>query len=240
MLSIFISGLKKGCGKTLVASGFAGTMQSLSYATSYYKPIQTGASFLNNKPQFDDVYKMQKIDRNIKGNSTYAFYSSLSPLAGVYDIGMKKIELNKIYDGYKINTQMTECHIVEGSNSISTPIDEKICEIHMAKTLGIPLLLVVSPKQTNIDEVITGINYVYSNQVQFLGVIVNDWDENSMNTEERYFPYLIKEFTGANILGSYPHYDNFEQTGAEIIIADTLNRINIENIFGVKIAKLGA
>ena len=41
MLSIFVSGLNKHTGKTIVTAGIAGTMQSLSYSTSVYKPIET-------------------------------------------------------------------------------------------------------------------------------------------------------------------------------------------------------
>ena len=44
MLNVFISGLERQSGKTIVTAGLAATMQSLSYSTSVYKPIQTGAT----------------------------------------------------------------------------------------------------------------------------------------------------------------------------------------------------
>lgn len=52
MQSLYLTGLKKQTGKTVIASGLAGTMQSLSYSTGYFKTIQTG-SFM--KYDSDDV-----------------------------------------------------------------------------------------------------------------------------------------------------------------------------------------
>lgn len=239
MLSVYIAGLKKGCGKTLIASGFAGTMQSLSYAVSYYKPVQTGAYIENNEPAPNDVYTISRIDHNIKGLTTYSFQNPTTPLIGAYNSGIKKIDLNKIYNDYKINTQMTECHIIEGCNSISTPVDEKITEADIAKIIGVPVVLVVNPKQNNIDDVISGINYIHTKKLQFMGVIVNEYDDLSANIEDKYFPQLIKEYTGAKVLGCFPHFNDFANIGADTVIAETLNRLDLEEIFGIKIAKLG-
>ena len=43
MNNIFITGINSGCGKTVISAGIAAVMQSLSYKTGVYKPIQTGA-----------------------------------------------------------------------------------------------------------------------------------------------------------------------------------------------------
>ena len=79
MLSVYIAGLKKGTGKTLLSAGLAGTMQSLSYATSYFKPIQTGSNLLN-----DDADFLNRIDKNIKTFTSYKFQSISFPLVVSY------------------------------------------------------------------------------------------------------------------------------------------------------------
>ena len=96
MLSVFIAGLKKQSGKTLVSAGLAGTMQSLSYTTSYYKPIQTGSNLINNDEEF-----ISKFDSNIKTYASYRFNSPSSPLFGAYEEGVKKIDKSKIFQDYK-------------------------------------------------------------------------------------------------------------------------------------------
>ncbi len=232
MLSLFLSSLKKQSGKTLIASGLLGTMQSLSYATSYYKPIRTGANFINNDAEF-----IKKVDPNIKTSVSYQFNNPSTPLAGSYIEGIK-IDKTKIFSDFKNNILMTECHIAEGANSVSTPIDTKLTEAGIIKMLNLPLILVVNPILNNIDEIITGINYIYLNKLRFLGVIINEYNANSENLEHKYLPQLIKEYADTEVLGCFPHYDDFQNLSADTLISDTLNNLNIEDIFRLKIAKL--
>ena len=239
MLSIFISGLVRQSGKTLLTAGLAGTMQSLCYSTSVYKPIQTGAILLNNNLVSQDLQAVKNIDANIKTSSLYNFQSQLTPLVAAYE-GDSKIDITSIYNGFQTNIQMTECHIVEGANSIFSPIDERRTEADIVKTLGLPLLLVVNPKISSIGEVISGINFIRLNKVNLLGVVVNDYDENSENLEEKYFPQLIKEYSNVEILGNLPHYEDMRDLTPDTLIADVLNQVDIERIFGLKIAKLNS
>lgn len=238
MLNVFVSGLTKQSGKTIVTAGLAGTMQSLNYSTCVYKPIQTGANSLNGFLQSQDLALIKRIDANISTASSYIFTSQNSPIVAAYESESKKIELNKIYNDFLAVKQMTECNIVEGSNSISTPVSDKMLEIDIVKTLDIPLLLVINPKKSKIEDVISGVNFVISSGVNLLGLIINDYDENSENIEEKYYPEMVKEFTGVRILGKLPHYDKFESLTADTLIADILHNINIQEVFGLQIAKL--
>ena len=81
-------------------------------------------------------------------------------------------------------------------------------------------------------------NYIYSNRIKLIGIVINEYNQNSQNLEHKYFPQIIKEYTGAHILGMLPHYDDFENLNAGVLISDTLNNFNLEEIFGLKIAKL--
>lgn len=233
MLSVYVAGLKKGTGKTLLCSGLAGTMQSLNYAVSYYKPIQTGYNMLN-----DDTDVISKIDNHIKVFSTYKLQSTQNPLIGAYNDNIKKIDTMMIMHDYKQNIMMTECHIVEGCNSISSPIDEKKTEINLIKQFSLPVILVVNPNITKMDEVITGINYIYSKHVNLSGVVINDYNYETEDLEIKYFPHLVKEYTGAKVLGTLPHYNDYDNLSPEILISDILNRLNVEDIFSLKIARL--
>lgn len=229
MLSVFISSLKKQTGKTIVAAGLAGTMQSLSYGSSYYKPIQTGT------PPLDENF-INRIDPNIKTSTTYAFEGRQSPLISSYYAGIKKLSLEKISNDFQSNIQMSECHIVEGSNGISTPFDEKLTEIDIVKTFNLPLLLVLNPSKDTIDDVISGVNYIFSKGIRFAGVIVNSHNPNAVAVEQKFYPELVTQYTGAKILGCLPYYNSIS---AATLIEDTLQKINLEEIFGFKIAKLG-
>lgn len=233
MLGVYISSLKRKSGKSLIAGGFLGTMQSLSYRTGYYKPIMMGANSTNN-----DIDFINKIDKNIITISSYKFQNTTQPLIGAYESGIKKIDTPSLIMDYRRISNNSEFSIVEGCNSIASPIDEKTTEISLIKQFGLPLILVVDPTINTLDEVIQGINYIYTNRTKLMGIIINNYNKDSDNMEHKYFPQLIKEFTSVKIIGEFRHYDNFENLQPETLIGDTLNRFNLEEIFGLRIAKL--
>lgn len=237
MLKVFISGLERQTGKTIVTAGLAATMQSLSYSTSVYKPIQTNATLLHGFKTSPDLTIIKKFDPNIATDSTYVLRSSAPPFISSYEDNVK-INLTTIYTEFQAAAKMSDCQIVEGSHSISTPIAEHLTEIDIVKTLNLPLILVVDVKKTPIERVITGLNYIHTNHCRFLGVILNRYNENSEILEQKYYPQILKEFTGVNILGQLPDYDRIDTFAPEILISDILNMVNIEEIFGLKIAKL--
>lgn len=238
MLSVFISGLKKHSGKTFVSGGLVGTMQSLSYTAGYYKPIQTGATVLKGFTKCDDILKISDIDENIITANTYSLKSPHSPVSGAYESNVKKIELSAIFNDYKQLCSNCECAIVEGSNSISTPLNENSTEIDIVKNLNLGLVLVINPSKDTIDEVISGISFIYSNKVSLNGIILNEYNFESDDSEQKYFEQLITEYTGAKILGKFPHYDDYNNIAPDDLIEKTLKNVDIESIFGIKIAKL--
>lgn len=239
MLKVFISGLEKQSGKTIIAAGLAATMQSLSYSTTVYKPIQTNASMLHGFKTSPDLTVIKKFDPNISTDSTYVLQGSAPPFVSSYEDKIK-IEMNTIYNDYLNADKMSDCLIVEGANSISVPILEHCTEVDIVKTLNLPLILVINSKKTPIERVLTGISYIQSNHCRLLGVILNQYDEDSQNLEEKYYPQILKEFVPVNILGTIPDYDKISTFSPELLIADILNRVDIEQIFGVKIAKLNS
>lgn len=237
MLNVFISGLVPQTGKTIVTAGIAATMQSLSYSTCVYKPIQTKAEMLNGFKISPDLALIKRVDSNIATGSTYMMKSSAPPFVSAYEESFK-IDVGTIFTEFKGFSQMTDCNIVEGSNSISTPVAQYLTEIDIVKALRIPLILVINPKRTPIDLVISGLNYIQNSRVDFAGIILNQYNDKSENLEEKYFPQIIKEYTDAKILGMLPDYEKISSITPETLMADVLTNINIESIFGLEIAKL--
>lgn len=235
MKNIYLSGLKKQSGKTTVIAGLLGTMQSLSYSTGYFKTIQSGMKSENCAT--DEIF-IKNIDANIVTYTSYGFDSYECPLIGAYEAGITKISIPKIIKDYHSNIVETEFNIVEGTNSISTPIDDKSTEIQIVKNFDFPLVLVLNAKKDSIDEVISGINYIKSNNVKIEGIIINALDLNSDNIKEKYFPHLVNKYTGANIIGSFPYMENYDSVGADTLIAETLENFDVEKFFGLEIAKL--
>ena len=237
MLDVFISGLEQQTGKTLVTSGLAATMQSLAYYTSVYKPIQTNAKVLNGFKSSPDLLTIKRFDSNINTLSTYMITGANTPFVSAYEDKVS-ISIDTIFNEYRVMSNLTECNIVEGCNSIASPIVENLTELDIVRGLRLPLVLVINPSKSSIDSVIMGLNYISSNKINILGVIVNQYNENSDNLEEKYFPQILKEYSSVKILGVLPDYGDVTKLAPEILISDILNRVSLEEIFRVKIAKL--
>lgn len=237
MLSVFVSGLDAQCGKTLLTAGLAATMQSLSYSTGVYKPIITNSN--NNFQQsLTGENLIKHVDSNIVTKYAYNLSSGVTPFVGAYQDGIK-IDVNSIYTEFRNFANTLDCCFVEGSNSISTPISQSFSELDFVKAMNIPLLLLVNPNVTSIEHVLAGLKFASSSGVKVLGLVINQYDENSDKLEIKYFPQIIKEFSPVKILGCLPDYGDISQLLPEVLICDILNKISIEEIFNIKIAKLG-
>lgn len=237
MLNVFISGLERQTGKTFVTAGIAATMQSLAFTTCVYKPIQTGALILNGVKSSPDISLFKRMDPNLTVDATYILSGKESPFVSSYEDKLK-IDIPTIYNDYGKLAQTMDCSIVEGVNSIATPIAQNMTELDLIKTLGLPLVLVINPKKTQIDAVISGLKYIKSEGIKMSGVILNQHDKESDNLEVKYFPQIINEFSDIKVLGSLPDYGDVSRITPETLIANILNNINIEEMFGLKIAKL--
>lgn len=237
MLNVFISGIEKQTGKTLVTAGVAAAMQSLDFTTCVYKPIQTGATLLNGVKSSPDMAFIKRIDPNLSVNSTYILSGVESPFVSSYEDNLK-IDIDTIVFEYNQLRKTMDCSIVEGVNSISSPIVQSMTELNLVKILGLPLVLVINPKKSSINSVISTLKYIKSEGVNLKGVILNQHNKESENLEEKYFPQIINEFSNIKLLGSLPDFGDISHITPETLISNIINNIDIEEMFGLKIAKL--
>lgn len=234
MLRVFISGLSKGSGKSLITAGLAATMQSLSYSTGVFKPIRTGTVLSENT---SGISLIKKCDPHIAAKVLYSLSNPVSPFVGAYEDNVT-IDINEIYSEYRLFSDKLDCCFVEGGNSISSPIAQDLSEVDIVKVLNIPLVFVVNPCKNSVDEVLMALSYIKANKIPLLGVIINKYEEMSANTEIKYFPQIVKELSGIKVLGCLPDYGEISLLDPGVLISDILNELNLEELFGVKIAKL--
>lgn len=237
MLSVFISGLEKQTGKTLVSAGVAAAMQSLSFPTCVYKPIQTGALMLNGVKSSPDMAFIKRIDPTLAVDSTYILSGGESPFVSSYEDNLK-IDINTICSEYKLLSKPMDCAVVEGANSISSPVAQGITELELVKALELPLVLVINPQKTAVGTVISALKYIKSGGVNLKGVIMNQHNVDSDNLEEKYFPQIINEFSNIKLLGKMPEFKDVSHITPETLISTVINNIDIEEMFGLEIAKL--
>ena len=239
MGNIFVTGTDTGVGKTFVTAGIAAVMQGLGYETGVYKPIQTGACLENGKLVSEDLNFIKSIDPNIKTLSKYLLKLPASPLLAA-DMENVDIYPKEIVKDYKAFAQRCDIVITEGAGGILVPIAHNYVMANLVKDMCLPLLIVARPDLGTINHTLMTIQAAKDYGLDILGVIINNYPENTEDLVIKTSPYTIEEFSGVKVLGIIPklNYDDGKMLG-EKTLELALNNIDLQKIFNMKIPKLG-
>ena len=105
------------------------------------------------------------------------------------------------------------------------------------KALNLPIVQVVKPDENAFSETIMNLNFINQNELNFRGVIINNFTDNSKNYYEKTLARLIEEYSDAKILGIMPEINNISVNPNELI-NHVLNGIDVEAVFDLRIEKL--
>jgi dethiobiotin synthetase len=119
-----------------------------------------------------------------------------------------------------------------------TPLAPNVVTSDLIKTLDVPVIIVINPAFSIVNQTLLTINHAQSKGIKVRGVIINNFGQNSDNTDLKTAPRLIEEYSDAKILGIIRHFDEPKKLNPNDLITEMLNGIDIESVFNVKIAKL--
>ena len=235
MLKLYITSSNRKEGKTFITAGLAGTMQSLGYSTCVYKPIQTAGIEHQGFMQSPDLTYIKTIDPYIDTHFSYLFKSNLEPLIAS-EIENEPIDIELINSEYTRISSVADCTILDGDYGIMSPLAPGVQTADLIKKLQIPLLFVVTPRDDSINDTLLSIYTAQEKGLDIRGVVINNIKEDCPKSLLNAIPRVIEEYTNIKILGLVPHLE--ENFTPEDLITSTLNGIDIESIFNVKIEKL--
>lgn len=235
MLNLYITSPNKGEGKTFVSAGISATMQSLGYSTCVYKPIQTAGIEKNGFMQSPDLTVIKSIDPYINTHFSYLFKSNLEPLTAS-EIENNPIDIDIINKDFQRILYSSDCTIVDGDRGLLSPIAPDTQNIDILKRIQTPVLIVATPNENTISNTLNTIYAALDKKVNIRGVVINNIKEDCPKEMLTSITRIIEEYSGVNILGLLPHLGS--RIVPEELIMGTLNGIDIESVFGVKIEKL--
>lgn len=228
MLELYLTGVEQNRNKLFITAGLASTMQSLGYSTGVYKPVETGVDEYSKVLTY-----INYVDSYIKTYYTYQLESPLSPLLSASSEGLV-MEKSQIMQDYQKIMNRHECLITDGLSGLATPIGRDFLEEDIVKSLVLPILFVVSGQKSDINNTFLSLNRAKELGFDVRGVIINNYPETP-SADVKLMPKLIEEYTSSKVLGIFPQIEFLKP---EDLISLTLNNINIEDVFKVKIAKL--
>ncbi len=237
MLELYVSGTEQNSGKTFITAGLAATMQCLGYSTSVYKPVQTNAIEKNGFVQAPDLAYVKFIDPYIKTYFSYLLTSNAAPVLAAGFSGIE-IKRDKILQDYEQIFRESECIITDGCQGITAPLSVDMLETDLIKALGLPVLIVISPEKTSVNNIIMTLNYAKSLEIPVRGVILNEYPDDTTDLNVKNLTRLVEEYTDAKVLGIMPHLENLRNIKPDDLITNILYGIDVESVFNIKIAKL--
>ena len=237
MLELYVSGTEQNSGKTFITAGLAATMQCLGYSTSVYKPVQTNAIEKNGFVQAPDLAYVKFIDPYIKTYFSYLLTNNAAPVLAAGFSGIE-IKRDKILQDYEQIFRESECIITDGCQGITAPLSVDMLETDLIKALGLPVLIVISPEKTSVNNIIMTLNYAKSLEIPVRGVILNEYPDDTTDLNVKNLTRLVEEYTDAKVLGIMPHLENLRNIKPDDLITNILYGIDVESVFNIKIAKL--
>lgn len=235
-MNIFITGIGKNSGKTIISAGMSAVLQSLGYKTGVYKPVQTGAINKGNYLLSPDLTFVKMLDPYITTHSTYMLTSKYIPTIGA-DVENINIDIEDIIRDYKILSAKTDMLITEATGGLMTPLKDDLFSYHIPLNLNIPIIFVVTPTNESLSFYLNEINTAKMAGLNITGVIVNKFQATSNDEETQSFPALIEKYSDIKVLGIVRNFEG-KSVQANVLFNEILNGIDLEAVFNIKIAKL--
>lgn len=236
-MNVFVTTTASKAGKTFVTAALASIMQSLSYKTAVYKPIQLGAFEQNSFMVAPDISYVKKIDPYLTAEATYLIKSTMSPVIAAE---LEKIKINPkiILKDYTMLKNKFDTVLVEGTGGILTPIGPRFTMANLIKMLNLPIVVITVPNEESVNNTILTVNHAEAMGIKVNGIIINRYPKDSDDIKIKTLPRLFEEYTKASVIGIIKELDGYQETTPGTIIDSVLNGVDIEKVFDVKIPKL--
>ena len=236
-MNIFITGISPYVGKTFMTASLASIMQSLSYKTAVYKPIQLGAFEQNSFMVAPDIAYVKKIDPYLTAESTYLLKSKMSPVIAAE---MENVRINPkvILKDFSMLSTRFDAVIVDGVGELMTPIAPRFSIANLINMMHSDLVIVAPADENKINDIILTVNHAKAMGIKVNGVIINKYPAGNENLSIKSMPRLIEEYTDTSVIGLVKELNGYSELTPASIIDNVLNGVDIEKVFGIKIPKL--
>jgi len=237
-MNIFVTSIGTKAGKTVFSAGIAAVMQSLGYEMAFYKPIQTGCKYANDKQFAPDLNFVKKVDPNIKTYSTYNFKLNLIPAIAA-DAERSKFTMEKVHRTYTETTKDNDIVIVEGVGGLMTPVTGRLTIGDIALSLKLPTIIVVNVEGDFINRTLMTLKTAELYPLEILGIVLNKYSPSMRQNIYHNEVKLLEQMIDYDILGFLPNIDIAgEGINPETLISETLKNVNLSKVFNMEIPKL--
>lgn len=164
-------GTDTGVGKTLVAAGLVWALRRRGIDVGVMKPVESGVA--------GQAHADAELLRRVAGSSDpltdispYRFGPPLAPLVAARR-QRTRISLATIVRRFHQIARRHDIVVVEGVGGLMVPLTETKTTLDLAKSLNLPLLLVIGNKLGAINHALLTVQVAKSHGLRFVGGVIN-------------------------------------------------------------------
>ncbi len=200
---IFITGTDTGVGKTYVAAGIAARLKRIGVDVGVMKPVETGCGARRGRLIPNDAVRLMKsagVRDALALVNPYRFRKPLAPSIAAKLEG-REISPERIVRSYHMLSQRHDFMIVEGAGGIMVPLRHKYTYLDLARTIGLPVIIVARPSLGTINHTLLTITALREKGLEIAGIVINDAQGKRTGLAEKTSPSVIEEVSDVGILG---------------------------------------
>lgn len=218
MAGLLVSGTDTGVGKTVITGGLVALFRSTGKDVTAMKPLQTGVSGFS--PEADAYFYQQMGSPLSPGQcTTYVMEEPLAPWVAARRQGIT-LDRQKILDHYSNLAARYTGVLVEGAGGLAVPLlDSQYTTVHLARDLGIPILLVARAGLGTVNHTILSVEYARQHGVDVIGVILNEYSGHSV--AERTNKEVIETMSGLPVLGRVPPLEDLQDRQSVVAVLNS-------------------
>lgn len=204
--AVLVTGTDTGVGKSLVAAGLAAALAGRGIDTGVMKPVATGAVRRRGRRVSADAEFLRRAcgtQDPLERINPVCLSPPLAPAVASRLIG-RPVDLRRVRRSFRILVSSHERLIVEGIGGLMTPLRGRFTVAHLARQLGLPLILVTRPTLGTLNHTALTVHAARSFGLTIRGLVVNYHAPFRRGIAERTTPEALQAMTGVPLLGTVP------------------------------------
>lgn len=207
MKGLFVTGTGTDIGKTYVSAAICRALTDKSLKLAYYKAAVSGADCIENSDAGfvrDNANIRQDTDRLL----SYLYEKPLSPHLAAR-LENRFASLDKIKHDFLSLQSDYDYVLTEGAGGIICPIvyekDRTLMYLDVLKAFNVRALIVADAGLGTINHTILTLSYLRSNNVDVAGVILNNFDKDSLMHKDNL--YMVEQLGQIKVIATLAHGD---------------------------------
>ncbi|GAW94086.1 dethiobiotin synthase [Calderihabitans maritimus] len=214
----FVTATDTGVGKTVLTAALAKYWRKKGVNAGVMKPAQSGAETVSDG---ELLVKFAGVDDPWEDVVPYSFREPLAPAVAAR---LEGVEVRKeiILERFRKLEGRHELMLVEGAGGLMVPLSEDTLVAHLARDLGLPLLVVARPNLGTINHTLLTVAAARQIGLEVAGIVINGYRDRG-DYGEKTNPGLIEYWSQIPILGIIPHLAADSTEEVISLLADRLS-----------------